>query len=125
MTGLGNTEARQNVWERKYWRGADLGNDKKLMFEEVVSLCRRLNLGFSREELMRRFTQADTKLRGYLDFDDFRRFVKLLKDRPEIRRIYKKLTEKGNQGDGVFDFNVFKMFMREHQKVGSVFSRSL
>ena len=114
MSGLGNTEARQNVWERRYWRGADSGNDKRLLFEEVVTLCRRLNLGFTREELMRRFAQADTRLRGYLDFDDFRKFVKLLKDRPEIRRLYLRLTEDGKR---TFDFEIFKKFMRNYQKV--------
>ncbi len=57
--------------------------------------------------------RADTRQRQYLDFDDFRRFVKLLKGRPEIDRLYKKLMA----DSGIFDFNVFEKFMRENQKV--------
>jgi phosphatidylinositol phospholipase C delta len=54
------------------------------------------------------------KRRQYLDFDDFRRFVKLLKARPDIDRLYKKL--KANN-DGIFDFVVFEKFMRDEQQV--------
>ena len=58
--------------------------------------------------------QADKQNRGFLDFDDFRHFVKLLKTRPEINRLYNKL--KATNG-GVFDFGVFETFMREKQQV--------
>ena len=61
--------------------------------------------------------QADVKNRGYLDFDDFRRFVKLLKGRPEIDRLYKRLIRLKNGEEGVFDFKTFEYFMREVQKV--------
>jgi len=50
----------------------------------------------------------------YLDFNDFRRFVKLLKARPEIDRLYKKLR---NGNGGIFDFGVFEQFMRDNQQV--------
>ena len=117
MSGLGHVEARQSVWERRYWRGADEQRDDKLAFEEVEKMCRRLNLNFSREDLMRRFLEADSRQRGYLDFEDFRRFVKLLKERPEITRLYKKLA-----GGGPFSFTVFDSFMRVFQKVRLMFS---
>ncbi|EJD01915.1 PLC-like phosphodiesterase [Fomitiporia mediterranea MF3/22] len=111
MSGLGHVEARQSVWEKRYWRGADEQRDDRLVFDEVEKLCRRLNLNFSKGDLMRRFMEADSKQRGYLDFEDFRQFVKLLKDRPELTRLYKKLS-----GEGVFDFIVFESFMREFQQ---------
>ena len=56
--------------------------------------------------------------REYLDFKDFRRFVKLLKARPEIDRLYKKLK---NGNGGIFDFGVFEKFMREKQQVELAF----
>lgn len=40
--------------------------------------------------------------------------MKLLKGRPEIDRLFKKLRA---ENDGVFDFLVFLKFMREKQKV--------
>ncbi|KAI5119985.1 hypothetical protein M0805_004430 [Coniferiporia weirii] len=111
MCGLGHFEKRQSVWERRYWRGADEQCDDRLTFDEAENMCRRLNISSSKDNLMRRFQEADTQCRGYLDFADFRRFVKLLKDRPELTRLYKKLT-----GNGPFDFAVFESFMRVSQK---------
>jgi phosphatidylinositol phospholipase C delta len=58
--------------------------------------------------------QADVQRRGFLDFDDFKRFVKLLKARPEVKRLYKKLC---SFGGGSFSFQTFERFMRDHQKV--------
>jgi hypothetical protein len=52
--------------------------------------------------------------RGFLDFDDFKRFVKLLKARPEVERLYKKLC---SFDDGRFSYRTFEHFMRVHQKV--------
>ncbi|OCB89387.1 PLC-like phosphodiesterase [Sanghuangporus baumii] len=112
MSGLGHIETRQTVWEKRYWRGADEQRDDRLIFEEVEKMCRRLNLNFSRGDLMRRFEEADSRRRGYLDFEDFRKFVRLLKERPELTRLYKRLV--GEKGD--FDFVVFESFLRVFQK---------
>ncbi|KAF8077564.1 hypothetical protein FPV67DRAFT_1684022 [Lyophyllum atratum] len=113
MSGLGNIEMRQAIWRKHYWKGADEERDQKLAFEEVEKLCRRLNVNSSSGELLRLFKQADTHQHNYLDFEDFQRFVKLLKGRPEIDRLYKKLRARGG---GYFDFLVFEKFMREKQK---------
>ena len=112
MSGLGHGEARQTMWEKRYWRGADEQRDDRLSFEEVLKMCRRLNLTLSQSDLLSKFMEADKQARGYLDFDDFRQFVKLLKTRPDIDQLYKKLV-----GDGIFDFAVFEDFMRTCQKV--------
>ncbi|KAG2006701.1 phosphoinositide-specific phospholipase C [Coprinopsis cinerea AmutBmut pab1-1] len=113
MSGLGNLEVRQALWEKQYWKGADEEQDQRLTFEEVEKLCKRLNINSSQEDLRRLFQQADVRGRGFLEFDDFRKFVKLLKTRPEIRRLYNKL--KGRTLD-VFDFSTFEIFMREKQQ---------
>lgn len=55
MSGLGNIEMRQAVWERQYWKGADEESDQKLSFEEVEKLCKRLNINSSTENLLRLF----------------------------------------------------------------------
>lgn len=112
MSGLGHGEARQRIWEKRYWRGADEHRDDRLSFEEVEKMCRRLNLTLSKQDLLRRFMEADSEARGYLDFDDFRHFVKLLKTRPDIETLYVHLA-----GDGPFDFDVFENFMKLTQKV--------
>jgi len=130
MRGLGNIELRESLWEKQYWKGSEGGKEQKLVFDEVEKLCRGLNINSSREDLERLFSvckisaslvlsltvlqQADIHKRQYLDFDDFRRFVKLLKGRPEINRLYQRLKS-GSQGG--FDFGVFEKFMIERQMV--------
>jgi phosphatidylinositol phospholipase C, delta len=52
MSGLGNGEMRQAVWEKQYWKGADDGQDQKLDFEETERLCRRLNVNSSTDMLL-------------------------------------------------------------------------
>ncbi|KAG1738791.1 PLC-like phosphodiesterase [Suillus lakei] len=113
MTGLGNEEIRHAIWEKQYWTASDESSDQKLHFDEVEKLCRRLNVNTSTEELKRLFKQADTKCQSFLNFSDFQRFVKLLKARPDITLLYKKLCSKN---DGRFDFSIFEDFMRDTQK---------
>jgi phosphatidylinositol phospholipase C delta len=115
MTGLGNMERRQTLWERHYWKGADFSGDHALDFDEVKRMCRRLNISTDDSVLRRRFDAADSKKSGKLDFDDFRRFVKGLKRRPEIKRLFRAL-----KGDGEFTFTVFETFMCESQQVDSL-----
>lgn len=55
MSGLGHVEKRQEVWEKRYWSGADEGGDQKLYFEEVERMCKRLNINFSQVDLKSRF----------------------------------------------------------------------
>ncbi|TFK64981.1 PLC-like phosphodiesterase [Pluteus cervinus] len=114
MNGLGHHEMREAMWDKQHWRSADEGsNDQKLEFEEVLRLCKRLNINSSEEDLDRWFKQADSRQQGFLDFDDFRKFVKYLKNRPEINRLYKRLA---SQHGDVFDWHVFERFMRDSQK---------
>lgn len=112
MSGLGHVHKRQNVWERRYWRRADEHRDDKLSFEEVEKMCRRININLPKDELKLRFQEADVQNQNFLDFSDFRRFVKLLKRRPEVEILYDKLRKESS-----FDFIVFKDFMRNCQKV--------
>lgn len=55
MTGLGNMERRQMVWEKQYWKDADQSGDQKLDFEEVEAMCKRLNINSPRTDLLNRF----------------------------------------------------------------------
>jgi phosphatidylinositol phospholipase C delta len=113
MSGVGNIEMRQAVWEKQYWKGADEGKDQRLSFEEMEKLCKRLNINSSSDTLLRLFKQVDTENRGYLDFVQFQHFVKLLKARPELDWLYKKFC---SANDGSFDFHTFETFMRDMQK---------
>ncbi|KAF8432959.1 PLC-like phosphodiesterase [Boletus edulis BED1] len=113
MTGPGNEEIRHTVWIKQCWKSAGESNDQRLSFEQVEKLCKRLNINSSQEDLMRLFASADAQHRGYLDFADFQTFVKLLKTRPEIDLLYKKLC---SMNDGKLTLSVFECFMRDTQK---------
>jgi len=55
MSGTGNLEMRQALWEKQYWKAADVEDDKKLDFDNVEQLCRRLEISSPLEELKRLF----------------------------------------------------------------------
>ena len=56
MRGIGNIEVREALWEKQHWKGAGEERDQMLTFEEVVKLCRRLNINSNQEDLFRLFT---------------------------------------------------------------------
>lgn len=52
MKGLGHRETREALWLKHYWSSADEHNgEQKLEFEEVLRLCRRLNINSGEEDL--------------------------------------------------------------------------
>lgn len=55
MKGLGQTETRQAVWERQYYKAADKNGDQKLDVSDVEELCKRLNINIKTEELRKLF----------------------------------------------------------------------
>ncbi|KAJ3563071.1 hypothetical protein NP233_g9179 [Leucocoprinus birnbaumii] len=112
ITGLGKVELRETIWERQYWKGADREGDHKLVFDEILGLCRRLNVSLSQGKLESLFKEADTQHRGYLDFNDYQRFVKALKYRPELNALYASVTSTSKK----LDYTAFKTFMLEIQK---------
>ncbi|KAJ4487998.1 PLC-like phosphodiesterase [Lentinula aciculospora] len=156
-------ETRQALWERSFWTaagenvhsgnsrygpGASAGNEslgspgdgRRLTFNEMRALCERLNVRMSENEVRRLFNQADFQGRGSLDFKGFRRFGKLLKARPELDRLFKRMLQKSNMeiigvsrndslheqsssssshidsNPGVMTFGIFEDFMRKKQK---------
>ncbi|KAF9069676.1 PLC-like phosphodiesterase [Rhodocollybia butyracea] len=152
-------EVRTVLWERSFWTAAgekarglssrpvsragsavddSLGSpgakeEQRLTFIETRGLCERLNLRMSEENVRRLFDQADNQKRGFLDFEGFRRFGKLLKARPELDRLYNNLVREARpEGDGMnthrqlssienegaMTFDIFERFMREKQNSG-------
>lgn len=55
MTGLGDVDVRQTLWERQYWKGADVEGDQVLDFDDVERLCQRLNVNMTTSDLKRLF----------------------------------------------------------------------
>ncbi|KAF7370798.1 Phosphoinositide phospholipase C [Mycena sanguinolenta] len=110
MHDLDNHELRQTVWERQYWKGAAKGR-QSLNLDDVKSICLRLNIDFPKGELERLFKAPDTTQKNSLNFQQFQHFVKLLKRRPELEALYKKLC-----GEETLDFAKFEKFMKDTQQ---------
>lgn len=89
-------------------------NDEKLGFEDVERLCRRLHVNCSRQFLKDRFKQSDKDKSGFLDFVEFREFVRLLKQRDEIVDIWKDAVADRKAGMSIDEF---RTFLKEEQKV--------
>lgn len=128
-----NPEVRQEVWEKQYFKGADVQGDQVLDFDDVKRLCLRLNVNLTIQELAKLFKvrawkmtlfqfsltiilikEADTENRGYLDYAQYQKFVRILQRRPDIEEIYENIcTTYG----GKLDFEGFVKFMEKSQKV--------
>ncbi|KAJ7257872.1 PLC-like phosphodiesterase [Mycena haematopus] len=111
MHDLDNHELRQTVWEKQYWKGANKAARQSLNLDDIKSLCVRLNIDFPKGELERLFKEADTTQKKSLTFQEFQHFVKLLKRRPELEALYKRLC-----GDQTLDFARFVKFMKDTQQ---------
>ncbi|KAJ7074909.1 1-phosphatidylinositol-4,5-bisphosphate phosphodiesterase 1 [Mycena belliarum] len=112
MHNLDNVEIRQTVWERQYWKSADKGGDQSLNLDEIQAMCVRLSVNYPPGELKDLFNAADARKTGSLNFPEFQQFVKLLRRRPELEALYKKLC--GDQQ--MLDFAAFERFMTNTQK---------
>lgn len=125
LSGNDTSQQRQNLWIRQQWKGANTySRDAKLAFEEVVQLCRRLGVMSSRENLQRRFDEADENETGALDFEGFQRFVSLLKRRTEVEMLFLEWADeqslsrsKDASCDGwLISQSRFAIFLREEQR---------
>jgi phosphatidylinositol phospholipase C, delta len=106
------------LWERHHFAGADVSKDDLLSYREVKALCWRLNFGGTEAELRKRFMESskDHLITSSLTREEFRDFVKRLKERPDIAKVFE--TTRGGKD---FNFSVFEHFMRTCQKVSILF----
>ena len=81
--------------------------------EGVESLCRSLHLWCSKNVVRAQFEKADTESTGTLSFLQFKDFVRRLKQRNEIKEIYKDLALKDPEG---LDLDEFLEFLKEIQR---------
>ena len=97
------------------FKQADANNSKLLSFPEVKTLCKRLNIVISKEEMKVAFDiankkkETETGKEEALDEEEFVDFYYLLMRRPEIDKLFDKYAD-----DEVIvfisSFNVFKCF---------------
>ena len=88
--------------------------EERLSFEDVERLCRRIHVNCSRQFLKEKFKRSDKDRSGYLNFAEFRAFVQLLKEREEIKDIWRGVVMAPEAG---MSKSEFQRFLRDVQKV--------
>ena len=89
-------------------------NEAKLDFDIIKDLCRRLDINCSNNALRAQFDTADSDRTGYLNFDQFQTFVKRLREREDIKTIFKEIKI---PGVSELDLDSFLRFLRLWQKI--------
>lgn len=88
--------------------------NERLTFDDVEKMCKQIHINCSRRYLHETFKRADEDASGYLNFQEFRRFVKLLKEREEIVGIWEAAVSKPDVG---MNRDEFRAFLRDIQKI--------
>ena len=89
-------------------------DEENLDLQSVESLCRSLHIHCSSNMLRAQFEKADAQGTGRLNYNEFKNFVRRLKERKDIRDIFKRLTL--NTHDGI-DLETFLSFLEHSQGI--------
>ena len=87
-------------------------DEESLNLQSIESLCRSLYIYCSPNMLRAQFEKADAKGTGRLSYGEFKDFVRRLKDRKDIRDIFKKLSLDNSEG---ISLEIFLGFLRRSQ----------
>ncbi|KAF7317211.1 Phosphoinositide phospholipase C [Mycena chlorophos] len=106
LDGLNDGQRLDALWARQYWNGHGM------LFDDILRLCAWLGVHQDEAALQALFQEADVRGDGCLDFEDFQRFARLIRARPDVEHIYNRLVRQ----HGRFDFNAFQKFMVDIQR---------
>ncbi|KAJ5682494.1 hypothetical protein N7462_005659 [Penicillium macrosclerotiorum] len=121
MAGLASSSQSDAVlqahWQREMSRlfpqGLRPGEEQSLDFGAVESVCRSLHINCSKNMLRAQFTKADAARNGQLNFSEFKDFLARLKERKDVKEIYKTRAEDSKMG---LTQDEFLDFLRHVQK---------
>jgi phosphatidylinositol phospholipase C, delta len=107
-------EQRQNLWERHYWKGADVSVDGRVDLQEIKRMAHRLSIDVLSQDLESIFNETHHSGGAGMNFEEFKMFWRRLRTRGDIQIIWNRLT-----GDDKLTatFETFERFMRTEQKV--------
>jgi phosphatidylinositol phospholipase C delta len=113
-------EQRQNLWERHYWKGADVSVDGRLDLQEIKHMAHRLSIDVPSHDLEAIFREMHHSGGAGLNFEEFRLFWRRLRTRADIQIIWNRLT-----GDEklTLPYEGFERFMRTEQRVSRFLSK--
>jgi phosphatidylinositol phospholipase C delta len=99
------------VWQRAMMQPGN--HDESLDFPSTINLCRSLHINCTDATLRAYFSEADTTDSGKLNQVQFLSFVSRLRERKDIRNIFKSLTS----GAEEMERNTFLGFLQREQGV--------
>ena len=89
-------------------------NEESLDLQSIETLCRSLYIYCSSNMIHYQFDRADAKGTKRLSYNEFKDFVRNLKDRKDIRDIFRSLTPNNNDSMNLDDF---LDFLRHYQGI--------
>ncbi|MCJ1381830.1 Phospholipase C [Xylographa soralifera] len=115
LAGPGQDEKTlQGHWKcemaKRFGESPMMGSMKSLDLAGVEALCRNLHINCSSNLIRAQFDKADSKNTGYLNFEEFKDFVRRLKERDDLKRIYKTLVTADHEGLNLDSFLEFLQF---------------
>ncbi|KAL2220771.1 phosphoinositide-specific phospholipase C [Thermoascus aurantiacus ATCC 26904] len=121
MAGLAGSGQSETVlrahWQREMSRlfpqGLRPGEAESLDLAAVESVCRSLHINCSKNMLRAQFSKADTDCSGKLNFAQFKDFLSRLKERKDLKAIFKDIAAEPKEG---LTLQEFLAFLREVQR---------
>jgi phosphatidylinositol phospholipase C delta len=110
LSGFADKSAKL-VWQRAMKKRGN--TEESLDFPSTVELCRSLHINCTETTLRAYFSKADTDGTGRLNQSQFLSFVRRLKERKDIKAIYKSLTS----GSKEMDKMTFLAFLQQEQGI--------
>ncbi|CAG8908093.1 unnamed protein product [Penicillium egyptiacum] len=112
LAGSGQSEAvLQAHWQREMSRlfpqRPPPVEEQSLDLAAVEKVCRSLHINCSKNMLRAQFTKADAACNGKLDFSEFKDFLLRLKERKDVKDIFKLHTAKPKEGMTQDEFLTF------------------
>ncbi|KAJ5975714.1 hypothetical protein N7481_009421 [Penicillium waksmanii] len=121
MAGLAASGQSEGVlqahWQREMSRlfpqGPRPGEEECLDFGAIESVCRSLHINCSKNMLRAQFTKADAGRNGKLNYSEFKDFLFRLKERKDVKEIFKSRADNPKAG---LTQEEFLAFLRDVQK---------
>ncbi|KAJ5181806.1 hypothetical protein N7449_011953 [Penicillium cf. viridicatum] len=115
MSGLAGSSQSEAVlqahWQREMSRlfpqGPPPVEEQSLDLAAVEKVCRSLHINCSKNMLRAQFTKADAACNGKLDFSEFKDFLLRLKERKDVKDIFKLHTAQSKEGMTQGEFLTF------------------
>jgi phosphatidylinositol phospholipase C delta len=119
LMGFAEKSARlvwNNEMEKRYPNDAQahLRDAELIDFPSITELCRRLHINCSNSTLRTYFDKADSGKSGSLDQSQFLVFVRRLKERKDVKQIFKQFTPAPHAG---MDKPTFFAFLQREQGI--------